>query len=146
VLLQEVFVEALFQELRWSPTKDRVKSESQLYTKLQLKKVQSGSLWIGKSTVVSDKTSNPVSIWLANFRAEIAEQAKAWTVAEDDEDAQDPLSEMIDSYITKIDPLMKGVLSEEDVASLDSSAQEDLGEIGDAIKNERGEVDFFRFL
>jgi hypothetical protein len=97
---------------------------------------------------VAGKNSNPVSIWLSNFRTEIAEASKTWTPEDEDEDDEekDEISQAIDDYISKIDPLMKGTLTDEDVEKLDSEAKEMLSEIQDSIKNSKGEVDFFCFL
>lgn len=53
---------------------------------------------------------------------------------------------MVDFWISTIDPMMKGVMTEDDVADLDEETQQHVAEIAETVKNGKGEIDFFCYL
>lgn len=72
--------------MTWYPSKVKLLSEARMYTNLQMSKVSMGDLWLGKSTNLSEKTQNPVSIWLDKFRAEYALEQESWGNGEEEEE------------------------------------------------------------
>ena len=141
--LQEVFLEQIFQELTWYQSKEKIVKETQMVTNIQMSKVSSGVLWLGKATQVIENTKNPVSVWLSKFRAEYELERESW---ENEEEEEDELTKMIDFFISKFDPTMKGKLTPGEIEQLDEETKNGIADIPDTAKNSEGEIDFFCFL
>ena len=148
IVLQEVFVEQIFKELAWAQPKEKLITDARVYTNMRLSKVNSGVLWLGKSTSTKESSQNPVTIWLQAFRAEIQADKVNWmSIDEEETFEEDELSQMIDSYVTRFDPGQKGVLNTEDIEKFDEETKKALLEdLPVEIKNDKDQVDFFRFL
>ena len=86
---------------------------------LNLRKVSVGSLWLSKDIQVTSSVRNASQVWLDQFREEIREAEKNDPELEGSEN---PVSEHVNKYIKDFDPLMKGVITEDDIHELDSEA------------------------
>ena len=93
-----------------------------------------------------ENTKNPVSVWLSKFRSEFELEKESWETSEEGEQEEDELSKMVDFYISKLDPIMKGRLTPAEVEQLDEETRNDMADIPDTAKNSEGEIDFFCYL
>lgn len=86
-----------------------------------------------------------MAIWLDKFRAEFALEKESWETEEDAEE-EDALTKMVDFFISKVDPMMKGTLTSEEIEQLDEETRTDVADIPEPAKNSKGEIDFFCYL
>ncbi|CAG9317539.1 unnamed protein product [Blepharisma stoltei] len=128
ILVQELFVRVLFVELKWDDTLHQPDSED-----FKIGKLSSGSPWIGQMLVPKGYQKNPMVEWLRQFKFEI-EHYEDFVI-----------KDVINEFVEKADPAMKGVLTHNDLVYVDEVIASTLQSF-EENKNYKGEFDFFRYL
>ncbi|CAG9334942.1 unnamed protein product [Blepharisma stoltei] len=128
ILVQDTFMQVLFNDLKYEKSLSALESES-----LEVKKLVRGDDWIGKKVESKNLAKNPVHEWLNQFRHE-TEGFENFT-----------LRNLINEYIEKVDPSMKGVLTQDDLEHIEQPILETL-QSHEENKNYKGQYDFFKFL
>ena len=127
-LVQEMFVKVLFAELKWDEAGSKPDDKD-----LSISEAASGELWLGKMTAPKCLQKNPMVEWMRVFTKEVEPFGDLM------------IKSVISEYIEKVDPVMKGVISETDLSYLDPETSEKLKQFEDN-RNSRGQYDFFRYL
>ncbi|CAG9327548.1 unnamed protein product [Blepharisma stoltei] len=127
-LIQEIFIKVLFDEFKF----DKI-FMAQNTDQFIISQIVKGENWIGKNIISSELVKNPVKEWIRQFKKE-TENFEGFY-----------LCEIIDDFINKADPAMKGIIHQNDLIRLDSSIVDTL-ECYEENKNSKGEYDFFRYL
>lgn len=128
ILVQELFIRVLFVELRWDDSLHQPDTSD-----FKISNLSSGSPWLGKVLVPKSYQKNPMVEWIRQFKQEIE-------VHEDF-----VIKDVINEFVEKADPAMKGILTHNDLAYIDESIVATLQAFDDN-KNYKGEFDFFRYL
>jgi hypothetical protein len=126
ILVQELLVGAVFEQLD-------VDREQKKKNKMTLKEISSGETWLGKVHAPVRVRKNPMAEWIRQFKLE----------TEDMEEFL--LKDIILNYVGQADPAFRGVITHDEVMSLDESIRDTLIHYED-VKNSKGEYDFFCYL
>lgn len=128
ILVQEMFVRALFTELKWDEASNKVDDKD-----INISEASSGELWLAKALVPKSLQKNAMVEWMRRFTKE----------TEHLDDLM--IKKGIQEYVEKVDPAMKGVLNEIDISYIDKESAQKLQQFDDN-KNSKGQYDFFKYL
>lgn len=127
-LVQEMFIRALFSELKWDEASSKPDEKE-----LNLSEISSGDLWLAKMSVPKSLQKNSMVEWIRQFSKEIENYGDLM------------IKGVITEYVEKIDPAMKGVLNDIDLGYIDKEYVDTLQQFEDN-KNSKGQFDFFKYL
>lgn len=126
ILVQELLVGAVFEQLD-------VDREQKKKNKMSLKEISSGETWLGQVHAPVRVRKNPMAEWIRQFKLET------------DDMEEFLLKDIILNYVGQADPAFRGVITHDEVMSLDESIRDTLIHYED-VKNAKGEYDFFCYL
>ena len=129
ILVQEMFVRALFTELKWDEASSKPDDKD-----INISEASSGDLWLAKMTVPKSLQKNPMVEWIRRFSRE----------TEDKDDLM--IKKVITEYVEKVDPAMKGILNEIDIGYIDKENAQTLQQFEKENKNSKDQYDFFKYL
>ena len=138
--LQTMFAEIMLEEVSWMRTKERIDLSTKELANLHLKKVSSGEFWIQEEIKKPKLQRNPMMQWVTQFRQAFKHLYSEGTQNKPEETE---LMSIVELWISKIDPSMKGCVDFEEVEGIEEA---DELKSSPNCKNSRGQIDFFTLI